>query len=140
MKQGKEPERRLTEEQIAQLDSIGFLWEDPTKSEDTPRLSTRTYDPDATFARHFESLKELMKTHYPNGGYVIQRECKCDDTLRNWIRNIRKFRRQMKQGKEPERRLTEEQIAQLDSIGFLWEKPTKSYGPDATFAYYISSP
>ncbi|CAJ1939023.1 unnamed protein product [Cylindrotheca closterium] len=79
----------------------------------------------AAFARNFEWLKYIMKTHHPNGGYVLPaRDCPENKTFRRWIQTIRYQYRQKRYGELSY--ITDEQIQQLNGIGFLWEKPMPS--------------
>jgi len=84
--------QRMTDEKIRLLDSIGFPW-DPQ---------------DSAFQTSFNKLLEFIKKYkHP---HVIIKKCEIEG-LGTWVYWIRKTKNN----------LTEEQIAQLDAVGFEWD-------------------
>ncbi len=90
-------EGKLTDDQVIRLECIGMMWE--------------LDDPFETGFTHAENY------YKENGDLWIAPKYVCDDgyTLGTWITNIRNRR-----GKSQYGRLTEDQIARLDSIGMIW--------------------
>jgi len=97
---------RISKEQVERLLGIGFVFE--------PRLSR-----EETWNKRVEELSRFKHEH----GHCNVRE---DDTsnpgLGKWVSYIRRSHRLAKQGKrEKGKRLSDERIAQLKAIGFVFE-------------------
>lgn len=90
----------LTEEQIRQMEAIGMVWDEN----------------EAQWQHHFGCAAEYYDTH---GNLDVPISYMTEDgfALGRWLTQMRTARRGKRQ-----QRLTEEQIAQLDSIGMSWEK------------------
>ena len=90
----------LTEEQIQQMEQIGMVWDEA----------------EAQWQHHFGCAAEYYDI---NGNLDVPISYTAQDgfALGRWLTQLRTARR----GKRKQR-LTEEQIAQLDSIGMSWEK------------------
>lgn len=107
-------------EQLARLETIGMLWD--------------------CFDNRWNSYFECAKCYYSeHGNLMVPVNYRTGDgiTLGQWIFNMRSIRR----GNIPNRKLTSEQIAQLDSIGMYWGDVSdarwmKMY--NAAHAYYQS--
>ena len=84
----------LSEDRIAKLDSIGFTW-DPH---------------DDNWNSKFE---QLISYKEKNGDCNVPKEYEKDKSLGLWVYTQRQFRRKG--------RLSEDRIAKLDSIGFMWD-------------------
>lgn len=84
--------QRITDEKIRLLDSIGFPW-DPQ---------------DSSFQNSFNKLQEFIKKY--NHPHVIIKNCEIEG-LGTWVYWIRKTKNN----------LTQEQMAQLDGVGFEWD-------------------
>jgi len=93
---------KLTADRIAWLDALGFEW--------GPMIN-----PVKTFE---ERLKELVTYKEEHGHLRIKEK---EKSLAGWCRDMRRARRH---GKESGRTVTEEQIASLDAIGFIWSPST----------------
>lgn len=93
---------KLTPDRIAWLDALGFEW--------GPMIN-----PVKTFE---ERLKELVAYKEEHGHLRIKEK---EKSLAGWCKDMRRARRY---GKESGRTLTEEQIASLDAIGFIWSPST----------------
>jgi hypothetical protein len=65
---------------------------------------------DTSFYKHLVELKEYLKAHHRFPPTKIPRS-----PLSNWVFNLRQIRRGLTHGV-----LTNEQIKELDSIGFVW--------------------
>ena len=89
----------LTEERIAQLDSIGMIWEQR----------------DHTWERYYQDCAEYFREH---GNLDIPSKYISPNDLRlgTWVIRLRKIREGNIVG-----RLTDEQIHRLDAIGMLWD-------------------
>lgn len=90
----------LTGEQICQMEAIGMVWDEN----------------EAQWQHHFSCAAEYYDTH---GNLDVPISYMTEDgfALGRWLTQMRTARRGKRQ-----QRLTEEQIAQLDSIGMSWEK------------------
>ena len=112
----------LTADRIAALDAIGFDW----KSEAARTRSDRFQD-------RVDALIEYKEKH---GHLCVSK--KDDKSLNSWCKNIRNARRNPESCK---RKVTADQIAALDAIGFDWRlpksvlQPFDSLGDDADKAF-----
>ncbi|CAJ1939129.1 unnamed protein product [Cylindrotheca closterium] len=111
--------QRLSNAQIQKLESIGFLWEEESESEEGEEGT-------AAWENKFNMLEKHMKRHYPesrfpNGAYVAPSSCK--KQLAGWVSNQRYFYRLKQRGVKvtKKQQLSDAQIRKLESIGFLWE-------------------
>ena len=93
---------KLTADRIAWLDALGFEW--------GPMIN-----PVKTFE---ERLKDLVAYKEEHGHLRIMEK---EKSLARWCKDMRQARRH---GKESGKSLTEEQIASLDAIGFIWSPST----------------
>ncbi|GFH43892.1 hypothetical protein CTEN210_00365 [Chaetoceros tenuissimus] len=92
---------KLTPAKIAELDKLGFQW----------KL-------EKSFEEHFNDLKEY-KARY--GHCNVPLKHKDVPTLGNWCRAMKANYQLIQRGKKPLRRLNQEMIDKLDSIGFPWK-------------------
>lgn len=100
---GKTPSMELTDDMIAELESIGFEW----------NLGRANL-----FAKNLEKLKEFKNQHG---------DCKVTNTdssklLYAWCLKLRKW----KDSNDPLERLSAYQIRELDKLGFEWNNTRKS--------------
>jgi hypothetical protein len=100
---------KLTTDQIAALDAIGFDW----RSE----IAFRNCQKPISFIDRVEALRAYKEKH---GHLNISREI--DKSLEVWCSNIRSARNSPGKGKM---RLTQEGISALDAIGFDWRGETR---------------
>ncbi len=96
----KSKNKKLTIENIARLDSLGFNW---TSQE----YVTRSFD------ERIEDLKEYKRTH----GHVNVNRHK-DNSLYQFCAGARHSLKQVE--KDGTKKLTEERMAMLDALGFKW--------------------
>ena len=110
-----EPEKgkfNLTTERIALLDSIGFSWvREQKKTEISPKKRKN-------FRSRFESKVEELKAYKAEHGHFKVKK-KENESLYEFCRKIRVAR---KTPDKSNRKLTADRIAQLDAIGFDWDK------------------
>lgn len=99
---------RLSEKRREELDSLGMIWEKP--------------DPWMT---KYELAKAYYKEH---GNLNIPADYKSDGV---WIAKWLDEQKQIRNGRRTGKRLTENQIQMLDSIGMEWENRTKKAQTDA---------
>ena len=134
-KSGIKIKRKLTENEIRQLEKVGFLWILPAKEpeEPSPKASTRSLPkasskPDSnaynkprnlTFEERFGALKAFSKRH---GHTDITRSSKLDPSLGRWCEDTRyTYHNQHNGGTSKRRRkLTDDEIDSLENIGFKW--------------------
>jgi len=112
MKQRKKPNIRLSEEQIAKLDSIGFQWMIRYV------VASNAEDKHADFYERLQELKLFQKIH---GHCDVPYDGDYND-LACWVTTIRTSRRLMDDAQRPITRLTREEISALDSIHFNWSE------------------
>jgi ribosomal protein L28 len=119
----------LPDEKIAQLDAIGFMWENVTEqvNDDKWNVMYEQKQPSSannkatspkrktkcrrTWEENFQLLKAYKSKH---GDCNVPQKYEKDKTLGNWVFNQRQSQRMGI--------LPEEKIAQLDTIGFMWGK------------------
>ncbi|CAJ1939021.1 unnamed protein product [Cylindrotheca closterium] len=84
---------------------------------------TAIQDHSNKYVTDFDRKFDLLREHSPNSGHDVPRKCNDKAVKRGWV--IRWFRRQYhkKQNGDKSAKITDEQIEQLESIGFRWEKP-----------------
>ena len=92
---------KLTPVKIAKLDDLGFQWKF-----------------DKTFEEHLNDLKEY-KARY--GHCNVPSKYKDVPTLGKWVGAMRANYQLIQQGKKPRRKLTQEMINTLESVGFSWK-------------------
>ena len=97
---------KLTPEQVAQLDALGFIWVSPRFSrdilvQDTSRVSK--------WSNRLQQLKDYLAKH---GNVRVPKVYPAAPGLNAWT-YAQRYRRQ-------EGRLAPEQVAQLDALGFIW--------------------
>jgi len=102
---GKANRIKLTDDQIAALDAIGFDW--MLKASSTVKF----------FAR----VDELMAYKEKHGHLNVS--CKEDQSLNKFCSSLRQSRRDMISGRGILPKLSEDKIAALDAIGFDWKLP-----------------
>lgn len=110
--QGKDPRHRLTDDQIAKLDEIGFHWgwtPDPNASPES----------DASWEANFAKLQEYKESH---GNFDVPMEGEFL-SLAKWARaqrnqnNLRVTKRKTF--------ITKKRVNKLDEIGFDWDGDRK---------------
>ncbi|WCK57351.1 Helicase associated domain protein (plasmid) [Aneurinibacillus sp. Ricciae_BoGa-3] len=101
LQRGYRTNGKLSEEKVARLNEIGFVW-----NEDTELWNIK-----------FTEIAEFQKKH---GHCLIQAEDEENAKLAIWSRNQREKYRKGK--------LTEEKIAKLNSIGFMWNIIPANWG------------
>lgn len=107
MKTGKKPRTKVTDEQVASLDEIGFEWgykPDPTAPES-----------DASWKANFEKLKEYKEKH---GDFDIPIEG-ATENLGKWTR-VQRLQNNLRDTKR-KCFINKERINQLKDIGFDWK-------------------
>jgi len=120
----------------------------PTKEEKTPKIKKETSETKPTtkketkgprlskeekWATHFEECQQYREK---NGHCKIPTSYKENKSLGNWVQELRRNYKLQKQGMKPRVELTEEQIEQLDELGFHWgftPDPMKTAEPDASW-------
>ena len=98
----------ITEERIAQLNSIGFVW----------RIETKSIRDDA-----WQQMLELLHVFQRKNGHCrVSRSYAIDSVnLGGWVKKQRQYYKNYKNGKNSTgASITEERIAQLNAIGFEW--------------------
>ena len=115
---GERESAHITEDRIAQLETIGFEW-------DIAKLSQRDdkgrfLKGNATWKQHFDNLVEYKKTH---GNCRVPQRYEPNKTLGGWVRLQRIYYRKFVNGEMESAHITEDRIAQLKKIGFEWEVP-----------------
>lgn len=107
---------KLTEQQIARLDSLGFDWSPLTsKPKRAPRQTTGNHSPwpalpSATWDEMLATLHEYKDRH---GDCLVPQRSKENRSLASWVSEQRMARNRGKLDPDHERRLTE--------IGFNWD-------------------
>jgi hypothetical protein len=104
---GKGTDRKLTKDRIAALDAIGFDWE--------ARASSTAASQDDRFLDRVEELRAYKAKHGP-----LKVKKTVDLSLHKFCNNVRQARRAIITGKGTYYKLTEDRIAALDAIGFIW--------------------
>jgi hypothetical protein len=106
--EGERPYNPLSEEQIEQLNSIGF------------KFTVRGHQ--AKFKSFEERVEELMEYASVHGDVNVPKTYKDNVPLARWCDKIRTSYRDQKEGKKTARRyeLTDDQIQQLEQMGFKW--------------------
>jgi len=119
----------LNEERIKDLNEIGFVWEITCSSlQDkkfnkqlveeaalAAKVSETPSDENALWALRFEQLK-LFQAH--TGHCLVPKSCPVNPELSRWVRSQRYLYQSRCAGKHS--KLSDSRIAQLDSIGFVW--------------------
>lgn len=145
--------RKLTDIEIQRLEEVGFQWVLPSKeiadkSSPKPKIGlltkkrakseaksrTKYAKPrNLTFEERFGALKAFSKEH---GHTDITRSSKVDPSLGRWCEDTRyTYHNQHNGGTSKRRRkLTDDEIESLESIGFKWVLPSKlkKSGPSTT--------
>lgn len=105
-KKGKKS--NITDERIAALEEIGFVW----SLRDTSKMAPRK-----TWDAHFETLKEFKQR---NGHCDVRVRSKQHPTgsLGRWVEKQRHHYNNRLDGRE--NKITDEQIAKLEDLGFKW--------------------
>jgi hypothetical protein len=104
---------KLDDDRIAALDAIGFDW--------NPGASSTMASKDDKFFTQVDKLRAYKEKHgHLNVHY------KEDKSLYNYCCFWRSARRYINSGRGTRRKLTEEQIAALDAVGFNWNPGTSS--------------
>jgi hypothetical protein len=111
---------RISEDRITKLESLGFEW--------NPRPSGGLGFQRQAWETMFAQLKQF---HAENGHANIPQQFKGNPKLGWWVTTQRRNRRKSK--------LSVEQIARLDSVGFLWT-PTAVGRPRSAKARRVSPP
>ena len=109
--------RKVTADQIAELDAIGFDWSSETKA--------RNHQKQISFIDRVEALREYKEK---NGHVSVMK--KDDRSLYKWCTVIRSARKNATKSKLT--KLTADRIVALDAIGFDWrsrnnQKPSISF-------------
>jgi len=102
----KSKSKKLTIENIARLDSLGFNW---TSQE----YVTRSFD------ERIDDLEKYKRTH----GHLSLKKHK-DSSLYQFCAGVRHSLKQVE--KDGTRKLMEERIARLDALGFEWTKSVEA--------------
>jgi len=97
----------MTEERIAKLEEIGFLW-------DASHLAASHHDNGTWNQRH----KELMQYKQKHGNCNVPNQHQPNKQLGVWVMTQRTHYRLLKQRKKSQ--MTTERIAKLEKIGFQW--------------------
>jgi hypothetical protein len=106
----------LTDHKIAELESMGFLWNLQTRK----KRQKRTKFEDACFDQRVQELKAYRDT---NGHCRVPTLYKPNKALGHWVSKVRTQYTWRGQGKKTS--LTDARIWDLDSLGFVWEAGTK---------------
>jgi hypothetical protein len=102
MKQGKQS--HMTEERIAELDTIGFCW-------------------DTHEATWLDRLRELADFKERFGTCIVPTSYQENPKLGTWVHHQRRQHKKFKEGKPCH--ITEERIQALESLGFVWNPRDK---------------
>jgi hypothetical protein len=102
MKQGKQS--HMTEERIAELDTIGFCW-------------------DTHEATWLDRLRELADFREHFGTCIVPTSYQENPKLGTWVHHQRRQYKKFKEGKPCH--ITEERIQALESLGFVWNPRDK---------------
>jgi len=89
----------LTPERIEALNSLGFAWD-----RNSIKWSTK--------------FQEMVRYKNEHGNCLVPRSCKENPELGRWVNTQRVEYKRLQDGKRSA--LTDERIAMLDSIGFVW--------------------
>jgi hypothetical protein len=106
-RKGKKGSYRLDNGRIAALDAIGFDWE--------ARASSTAASQDDRFLDRVEELRAYKAKH---GHLKVTKTV--DLSLHTFCNNVRQAQRAIITGKGTKYILTEDRIAALDAIGFIW--------------------
>jgi hypothetical protein len=104
MREGLKPKKTLLQEQIDQLDRLGFKW----------------YNDKKTFEERVAALLEY-KSKFGHCN-VPQDPASEYFSLSKWVCRMRTTYRQIQEGRPLHRPLTQDQIAQLDRLGIEWTR------------------
>jgi hypothetical protein len=107
--QGKES--KLTDDNIAELESMGFLWNLQTSK---PK-DKRTKFEDACFDQRVQELKAYRDT---NGHCGVPTRYEPNKALGCWVNKVRTQYKWRGQGKKTS--LTDARISKLENLGFVW--------------------
>ena len=104
IQEGKTPQRPLSQDQIGQLEALGFEW-----SRQTSIFEERLIELSAFKAKH-----RNCNVHKHHSG-----ESKA---LGKWCRYMRSSYKKIQEGKTPQSPLSQDQIGRLEALGFEWSR------------------
>jgi hypothetical protein len=109
-------DKRISVERITKLDAVGFEWEPPRSPTVGPGGSV--------WDRQFAELREFAAEH---GNCRVPRRSGHNPSLGRWVQKQRaayRAEQQRAEGKPPRcpNRITADKIAQLNAIGFEWDR------------------
>ena len=102
----KRMKAKITDKRIKELEAIGFVWEVKKKADDE------------LWNQRLDELKEYCKKH---GNCNVPNKYQHNKQLRIWVETQRTQYRLKQEGKKST--ITDERIAQLIAIGFVWKLP-----------------
>jgi len=134
--------RKLTDDEIESLESIGFKWVIPSKLKKSEPSTTKipskaetkkaahinltnsspkSPSPPFKMSAFDEKFIELEDFKYKYGHVDLTSQTKNNPALGNWCFNIRQAYNKLKKGKRTNMKLSEEEIVRLQDIGFKWD-------------------
>ena len=103
---------KLSEEQVALLESVGFEWHINNPRQVVPKHYAMAHH-DSQFDEMMAKLRAFKQEH----GHCRVPRCYKDSKLANWVKNRRSEKKREV--------LSKERVAKLDEIGFEWEVTSK---------------
>lgn len=112
----------LSNDRISKLEALGFAW----RVRRGPRMPTGSVPP--SWEQRLEALKEFRNEH----GHCLV-TCSHDKRLYRWVKTQRRGYRSFLKAKAGEKvhkseGMTEERIAMLEEVGFIWDASYRRSG------------